>query len=547
MFWWFSLGPIVDVLFSGDVSNSRQVCLKMAMANDVDEDFVTCGVCLCEYDEEIRKPKFLSCSHTVCFLCVQEIRRGDTITCPFCRKVITKDNRKEVEWILPNNTYALQMLKLNKQRSVSSTVAVMENKNPDALWKLKDELIKMRDSGFNKLALAIQKRKEVQEQVGLVLKSLCAAEEEVTKFQDENNLCLVEMISILEANAGSSSTKTNPPEKDLILSELMSLVEGSTSNDTPETLKQKMSKSVEMYEQKLEEATAIAARTNSKTKIRVHLTDENGIPIPTGGEQEIGLQPIAQALDGPQILQDSILLSHTVVASLKRQSNLGKTQKPAASASAATALSVPPPAPSNNDRFFIGNLPSKFILRLFENFDSVTGTRENRDRNSLGVPKGEVHIRPVPTFHPEFVKQLGNFCYKSPKKFFSTIDKAMSGVFVLFSMNHSKFKPAVPSMIGHDSGENRSYDQLYDFAAIDINDVGIDLVKTSAGKVIGWSFVFILEDSEHFQNRKNLHGSVSDSELFGRVINHHSLDCMNQLSRVSRAERDHYFLTLESQ
>jgi hypothetical protein len=47
----------------------------------------------------------------------KEIRRGDTITCPFCRKMISKDSRKEVEWILPNNTYALQMLKLNKQVS----------------------------------------------------------------------------------------------------------------------------------------------------------------------------------------------------------------------------------------------------------------------------------------------------------------------------------------------------------------------------------------------------------------------------------------------
>jgi hypothetical protein len=302
----------------------------------------------------------------------------------------------------------------------------MENKNPDGLLKLKDELVKMRDSGFNKLALAIQKRKEVQDQVGLVLKSLHAAEEEVKKFQDENNLCLVEMISILEANAGSSSTKINPPGKGLILSELMSLVEGSTSNDTPETLKQKMSKSVEMYEQKLEEATAIAARTNSKTKIRVHLTDENGIPISTGGEQEIGLQPIAQALDGPQILQDSILLSHTVVASLKRKSNLVESQKPAASASAAT--SVLPPAPSNNERFFLGNLPSKFILRIFERFDTVTGTQENRQINSLGVPQGEVHIRPVPTFHPEFVKQLGNFCYKSPMTFRSTMDKVIKSI-----------------------------------------------------------------------------------------------------------------------
>jgi cyanophycinase-like exopeptidase len=102
-------------------------------------------------------------------------------------------------------------------------------------------------------------------------------------------------------------------------------------------------------------------------------------------------------------------------------------------------------------------------------------------------------------------------------------------------------------MIGHDSGENRSYDQLFDFAANDISDVGIDLVKTSAGKVIGWSFVFILEESEQFQNRKNLHETVSDSELFGRVINQHMLNCVTRLSRVSRAERDRYFMTLESQ
>ena len=37
------------------------------------EDFATCGVCLCEYDEEIRKPKFLSCFHTVCLECLNVI------------------------------------------------------------------------------------------------------------------------------------------------------------------------------------------------------------------------------------------------------------------------------------------------------------------------------------------------------------------------------------------------------------------------------------------------------------------------------------------
>jgi hypothetical protein len=109
---------------------------------------------------------------------------------------------------------------------------------------------------------------------------------------------------------------------------------------------------------------------------------------------------MAQGSNGPQVLQDSILLSHTTVASLKRKTNL-KTEQPTASASAATTL--PPSVPSNG-RFFLGNLPSKFIIRFYECINP-------------GIPKGEIHIRPAPTFHPEFVKQLGDFCYKSPKKF----------------------------------------------------------------------------------------------------------------------------------
>ena len=47
----------------------------MATANssmDFD-DFITCGVCLCEYDDLNRKPKFLSCAarHTVCLPCLR--------------------------------------------------------------------------------------------------------------------------------------------------------------------------------------------------------------------------------------------------------------------------------------------------------------------------------------------------------------------------------------------------------------------------------------------------------------------------------------------
>ena len=54
-------------------------------------------------------------------------------------------------------------------------------------------------------------------------------------------------------------------------------MEGSTSSDSVNTLKQKMTQSFEMYEQKLVEATAIASEyeLRNKTKVQVHLYDEN--------------------------------------------------------------------------------------------------------------------------------------------------------------------------------------------------------------------------------------------------------------------------------
>jgi hypothetical protein len=41
------------------------------------------------------------------------------------------------------------------------------------------------------------------------------------------------------------------------------------------------------------------------------------------------------------------------------------------------------------------------------------------------VPMGEIRIRPASTFHPEFVQQLGQFCYKTQKTFASTVDKVI--------------------------------------------------------------------------------------------------------------------------
>ena len=59
---------------------------------------------------------------------------------------------------------------------------------------------------------------------------------------------------------------------------------------------------------------------------------------------------------------------------------------------------ISPPAPGNT--FILGQ--SIFILRLFK---------------SDGTLEGEIQVRPVPTFHPEFVQKLINFCFNDPKYF----------------------------------------------------------------------------------------------------------------------------------
>jgi hypothetical protein len=56
-------------------------------------------------------------------------------------------------------------------------------------------------------------------------------------------------------------------------------------------------------------------------------------------------------------------------------------------------------------KFFSKNLLSKFILKLFQSDRLV----------------GEIHINPAPI--SDFVQELGEFCYRSPKIFSTFIDK----------------------------------------------------------------------------------------------------------------------------
>lgn len=61
--------------------------------DDFSDSFLTCGTCLCVYNNEERTPKLLSCSHTVCLSCLEHIvdAQGEAITsfrCPICRETV---------------------------------------------------------------------------------------------------------------------------------------------------------------------------------------------------------------------------------------------------------------------------------------------------------------------------------------------------------------------------------------------------------------------------------------------------------------------------
>ncbi|KAK4019101.1 hypothetical protein OUZ56_001131 [Daphnia magna] len=108
--------------------------MSSVVSNDDAEvlDLVTCSVCLCEFDDANRKPKFLPCGHTICLTCLAEIQRNRQIQCPLCRKVHAHSGDVAN---LPSNNYALRLVREKNQNKASH----------ESLLKLQAELEEMKD------------------------------------------------------------------------------------------------------------------------------------------------------------------------------------------------------------------------------------------------------------------------------------------------------------------------------------------------------------------------------------------------------------------
>ncbi|KAI9563447.1 hypothetical protein GHT06_010910 [Daphnia sinensis] len=528
------------------------------------ESFITCSICLCEFDAEFRKPKFLPCAHTVCLKCLEEIHKNFVIACPLCRKEFSYQDHVTC---LPNNSYVLHMLRLTEKNaeatskpdlqgkptwcltcgavakqscSIHSIIDVTANtiKNFESLLNLRDDLKKMRDQGQTKLALAIEKRKEIQTHFQQLSESLQLVLHEVSVQEEQNNILLVEMISQLEANSPhlqshllSSGMIPGQDNQDPLLSELMSVVDGSKPEDSFEILKEKMKKTLQCYESKLAEAVAMAKSITyqKKSKIAVWLTDSNGQAIPTWDLLESGFNtywPNDTSLSPTK--RDFLLLSHIVFSIQKRGQKINKQTNFSAVSHKAKPVATKLDEPSSLVKTENTNKTVKLDPST-EKFDLNKSTLILTVRRQ-GTLKGTVLIKLSSSCDSPFIQQLGKICFHSPKHFSDVIGKTVPELFLLL--------PACKELADF------SYNGLTGLPSTrHYMEAGISLCSDEKGVFKSWNLVFPLR---HFEEKKNeMHvKTLQPIHFIGQVMK--GIDVIEMLSWTSKHQRSGYTFTLES-
>ena len=201
-----------------------------------------------------------------------------------------------------------------KINSSSTPPAAATNKGED-IASLKSDLMKLKELSQSKLAQAIDKTKEVQCHLDLVLKSLKMSERDVKEMYDHNSALLSEMTAMMEAK------KASPPPQSVGMAELLALVEDSKADDSHDTLRRKMQTSVDKCDEKLARASqkVVDLQKQKKTRIAVRLYDEKNQVIPTWGLLDGGFN-ICWPRDAPltPTRRDFLLLSHVVASIQKR-------------------------------------------------------------------------------------------------------------------------------------------------------------------------------------------------------------------------------------
>jgi hypothetical protein len=111
-------------------------------------------------------------------------------------------------------------------------------------------------------------------------------------------------------------------------------------------------------------------------------------------------------------------------------------------------------------------------------------------------------------------------------------------------MANAEFQPVVPKMENFDA-VTRKPKNVKTFAD-QLDEVGVTFFKSLFDQVIGWSFIFPLEDFRSPKYEEHVK-KVSANDLFGRVTNRFMMETVIKLSSANKSERAGYTITVESQ
>jgi len=146
----------------------------------------------------------------------------------------------------------------------------------EALLTMRKSFSKMKKPIKIKIEESIQKEEEVQSYIGKLLKYLRLFEADIKKMEEESNLRLIELNSLLTSPDFNTGSKEE--ENEAFLSQLSSLAGSSRPEETIEMLKNKMEEPFKEMETKLNSSSSVdlseisdLVNSTSKTRITVQI------------------------------------------------------------------------------------------------------------------------------------------------------------------------------------------------------------------------------------------------------------------------------------